>query len=60
MIDFFTFMNTCSPFRTILYLIFIFGMTFMLISGIGTIIELILNRNNETYDGTTEDDSVED
>ncbi len=41
MIEFFEFMNTCSPLRTIVYLIFIVVATFIVFVGVSDIINKI-------------------
>jgi len=60
MIEFFEFMNTCSPLRTLVYLIFIVVSTFILFVGITDIIENIFGKttNHHYYynDQLVEDD----
>jgi hypothetical protein len=64
MIEFFEFMNTCSPLRAILYLIFIVVTTFILFVGIGDIIKNIVGEttNHHYYhngdDVTDEEDNT--
>jgi hypothetical protein len=45
MIEFFEFMNTCSPLRTITYLLFIIGITFILFNSLVTVIDIIINKD---------------
>ena len=58
MIEFFQFMNSCSPFRTVTYLVFILILLYMAISTIGGLTEMILYR--DSTDKVVEDKSKND
>ena len=50
MIDFFEFLNTCSPLRTIVYLIFIITFAFIGFAGVADIIKRLRGEvNNHFY-----------
>ena len=52
MIEFFEFLNTCSPYRTLTYLVFIVIISFSIFSGISEIIgKFIGSSNNYYYNG---------
>ena len=57
MIDFFEFLNSCSPIRTIIYLVFIVIITFITLVGVSSITETILGRKgNQDIDETKAQD----
>lgn len=68
MIEFFEFLNTCSPLRTITYLIFIVAISFVIFAGISDIIKRIMGgeitnhhyyMNGEEVDEEVDDDKSE-
>lgn len=61
MIEFFEFLNTCSPVRTVFYLVFILLITFMVFAGVADIIKRLRGSrtNNNYYLGPTDEDNKE-
>ena len=53
MIEFFEFLNTCSPARTLVYLVFIILIVFIIFGGTADIIENI--RGKVTIDKASDD-----
>jgi len=49
MIEFFEFMNTCSPARTLVYLIFIVVAAFIVFAGVADIIKKIIGETNNHH-----------
>ena len=49
MIEFLEFMNTCSPSRTLVYLIFIIISAFIVFAGVADIIKRIIGKTNNHY-----------
>jgi len=62
MIEFFEFLNSCSPLRTIAYLMFISVITFIIFAGITEIIRRIRGdvNNNYYYYNTDEKEKEEE
>jgi len=60
MIEFFEFMNTCSPLRTIAYLIFIVVAAFIVFAGVADIIKKIIGETNNHYYYANEEAIVDD
>lgn len=60
MIEFFEFMNTCSPARTLVYLIFIVVAAFIVFAGVADIIKKIIGEtiNHHHYYGYGSDDET--
>lgn len=58
MIEFFEFLNTCSPARTITYLIFICIITFIIFAGISDIIRRI--KGDGKVETKPEEENIED
>jgi len=49
MIDFFEFLNGCSPTRTIVYLIFLIIITFLIFSGVSDIIKRFFGEKHNHF-----------
>jgi len=64
MIEFFEFLNGCSPQRTFAYLVFILLFTFILFSGVAEMIRRIMgNKSTNHYhfnDSDMTDEEIED
>lgn len=58
MIEFFEFLNTCSPYRVVTYLIFIILITFVIFAGISDIIRRL--RGDNKVEIKTEEEITED
>lgn len=59
MIEFFEFLNTCSPYRVVTYLIFIIVITFVIFAGISDIIRRIKGDGKVETEAKKEEENID-